>query len=612
MTWILNLLKNLIKKKSFWIILVIVIAIVAVLINMAQGKKTVYVTEKVQKGTLTQTVSETGTIESASAIDLNFKGSGSLAEIKVKAGDTVKAGDILARLDAGGLEISVRQAQANLNISQANLNKLLAGASLEDLKVSEATVNNAQIAYDNAKSDYDTTLAKIDADLKIYQEEVKTAQTNLTNTQNTYNNSASDSRQTLITTLRNKMLAANISLDLITYQYNNLGRTLDTASRANAWNYYSLALVDKAAAENILKKTDADLTDTNINAASDSALAMLDKINTSLNYLYNAVSSSLIDSNYSQTQLETNRTSVKTEQTDNSANLTALQSAVQAYQTAQLGSTSAIDTATSSLTSAQNTLNSTLANKQVLTNQAKASLDSALGAYNLAQAQYDFKKAKPRSVDIAYDQAQVDQAKAALDLALKNLDDYTIYAPTNGVITFVNFKVGEQVGLSGGLSGSTVKPVISMLGLGDFQIKVDVPESDIIKVKTGNTVKVTLDAYGSDVIFTGKVVYVDVAETVIQDVVYYQVTVQLDPTDKEIKSGMTANVDILTAQKDEALFISSRAVKETEDGKKYVEIKTLTGTDKIFVTTGIKGDQGKIEITSGLNEGQEIIAYKQN
>jgi len=602
MKWIFNLLKQLSKKKSFWIILVLVLGAIMLIYNFTKGKAPVYVTEKAQKGNLVQTVSETGTIESASAIDLNFKGSGSLAEIKVKAGDAVKAGAVLARLDAGGLEISARQAQASLNISQANLNKLLAGASLEDLKVSEATVNNAKIAYDNAQSDYDSTLAKIDADLKIYQEEVTTAQTSLANIQNTYNNSSSDSRQTLITTLRNKMLAGNISLDLITYQYNNLSRVLDTASRANAWNYYSLALTDKAAADKILKKADADLTDADINSASNSELAMLDKINSSLNYLYNAVSSSLIDSSYSQTTLETNRAAVKTEQTNNSTNLTALQSAVQAYQTAQLGSTSAIDTATASLTSAQNSLNSTLANKQVLTSQAKAGLDSALGAYNLAKAQYDFKKAPPRQVDIAYYQAQVDQAKAAYDLALKNLDDYTIYAPTDGVITFVNYKIGEQV--------SAAKPVIAMMGQGDFQITVDVPESDIVKIKVADLAKITLDAYGSDVVFNGKVVFIDVAETIIQDVVYYKITVQLNPTDQAIKSGMTANIDLITATADNALYVSNRVIKQDANGQKYVEVLGFGNlVQKVNVEIGLKGDTGT-EIKSGLKEGQAVIVSK--
>jgi HlyD family secretion protein len=256
------------------------------------------------------------------------------------------------------------------------------------------------------------------------------------------------------------------------------------------------------------------------------------------------------------------------------------------------------------LTSAQNTLSSTLANKQVLLTQAKSGLDSALGAYNLAKAQYDLKKAKPRNVDIAYSQAQVDQAQAAYELALKNLDDYTIYAPTDGVITFVNYKVGEQI------SAAAAKPVIAMMGQGDFQITVDVPESDIVKIKVGDLAKITLDAYGSDQIFNGKVVFIDVAETIIQDVVYYKITVQLDKTEKEIKSGMTANVDLITATVENALYVSNRVIKQDTNGQRYVEVLGFGNTvQKVNVEVGLRADTGT-EIKSGLKEGQDVIVSK--
>jgi RND family efflux transporter MFP subunit len=608
--WLLNPFKKLIKKKSFWIILVVVIIIIIFIANLNKGKKVQYVTEKVKKGTLTQTVSETGTVESASAIDLNFKGTGTLKEIDVKEGAEVKANDVLAKLNAGSLEIQVKQAKANLDMAQANLNKLLAGASYQDIKVTQESVNNAKVSYESAKSDYDNLLIKLEADLKAYQENVDSAQTALTNAQNTYAKSRDDSQQTLITTIRSKNSAANTSLDFINYQYTNLGNIGDQQAKANTWSYYSLAKEKQTSLTNLLNKSDQSLNQSEISQATNLALGLYEDINNSLNSLFNTISSTIVDSRYFQTLIDSAKALVKNEQATDSANLAALQTADQAYKTAQLAYTSAVDTATATLTTNQSNLNSALANKDLQIDQAKAKVDNALGAYNLAKAQLDLKKAAPRQVDIQSYQAQVNQSKAALDLAQNNLNDYIIYAPKDGIITFINYKIGEQITFGGSSANSIVKPVISMLGKNDFQIKVDVPESDIIKVKVDNPVKITLDAYGSGIEFTGKVIYIDVAETLISDVVYYKVTVQLEPTDKEIKSGMTANVDILTAQKNNILFIPSRAVKETEDNKKYVEVKTMTGTDKIFVTTGLKGDQGRIEIMSGLKEGQSIIVYK--
>ncbi|MCX6745162.1 MAG: efflux RND transporter periplasmic adaptor subunit [Candidatus Parcubacteria bacterium] len=604
MSWIFNTLKRLAKKKSFWIVLIIVVIIVIVILNMIKGKKTVYTMEKVKLGNLVQTVSETGTVESASAIDLNFKGSGKLAELKVKEGDKVKSGQLLSRLDAGSLEIAVRQAQANVDIAQANLNKLLAGASAEDLKVTEETVNNARIAFENAKNNYDNSLLKIDADTTTYEQAVTAAQTSLDNTKNTYTKSVSDARQNLLTTLRNKANVANTSLDFINYQYNNLNNVSDQQAKSNTMWSYNLAMDNKTKLVNFLNKSDQSMSEDEITQAGATAITLFEQINDSLNNLFNCISSTVIDARFSQLLVDNAKALVKAEQTADSANLSALQAADQTYKTAKLSYTSVVDTATSNLTTAQNNLNSVLANKDVSTVTAKAALDSAQGAYNLAKAQFELKKAKPRLVDIGYYQAQVNQAAAARDLALNNLNDYIIFAPTDGVVTFVNYKLGEQIGVA------STKSAISMLGTGDFQIKVDVPESDIIKIKVGDPVKITLDAYGSADVFEGKIVSINIAETVIQDVVYYKVTAQIDPTDKEIKSGMTANVDIITATAENVLSLSGRAIKQDETGKKYVEIlKFGNNVEKVMIETGIKADTGT-EIKSGLQEGQEVIISK--
>ena len=606
--WLTNPLKKLLKRKSFWVILVVIIVAILIFMRTTGNKKIQYVTDTVNKGQLIQTVSETGTIESASAIDLNFKNPGTLVELDIKEGAEVKAGDILARLDAGSLEIQVKQAQANVDIAAASLNRLLAGSSKEDIKVSQESVNNAKIAYDSAKIDYDNLLTKLDKDINTYQQNVKDAQTALQNTQDTNLKNVNDAWQNLITTIRSKVNAANTSLDFINYQFTNLSNVADEQSKNNTWNYYMLAKQDLADLHNLLNKSDDALTDDDTNLATDTSIEMYNNINISLNSLFNTISSTTVDARFSQTLVDNAKALVKTEQTNDSANLAALQNADQIYKTTFLAYNTAVDAANATLTNNQNTLSSVLANKDLQIEQSKAAVDGALGAYNLAKAQLDLKKAPARGVDVQYYQAQVNQAKAALDLAMNNLKDYTIYAPTDGIITFINYKIGEQITYGGSSNSSISKPAISMLGKNDFQIKVDVPESDIVKVKVGNPAKITLDAYGSGTEFTGQVIYIDVAETVISDVVYYKVTVALDKTDLAVKSGMTANVDIQTAQKDDVLYIPNRAIKETETGQKYVEILKFGQPIKVNVSVGLKGDQGT-EVQSGLKEGQAIIIY---
>ena len=560
MAWILNSLKNLTKKKSFWIILVIVLGVIALIFYFTRGKAPVYVTEKVQKGNLVQTVSETGTIESASAIDLNFKGVGTLAQVKVKEGDKVKAGDMLARLDAGSLEIAVRQAAANLDMAQANLNKLLAGASAEDLKVTEEQVNNAKIAADNAQSAFD-------------------------NIKNQSTKSISDTRQNLINEIDKQIAICRTAMDAIkaifdnnylTYQYS----VKNTQYGINSHNYYDEAKVRLAVAETSISNLKANDSEDNLADAVAKLSDVQSWIKNALDNTYLGLINTLVGNLYTDTIYNTDKANITNQQNIVNAGISSLDAANQNYGSAKL-------------------------NQDSNYTQAKTSLDSAMGAYNLAKAQYDFKKAPPRGVDVAYYQAQVDQSKAAYDLALKNLDDYTIHAPTDGVITFVNYKKGEQIS-----AGISTKPAIAMMGQGDFQIKVDVPESDIVKIKVGNPAKITLDAYGSEQVFNGKIVYIDVAETIVQDVVYYKITVQLDPTDKEIKSGMTANIDFITATADNVLYVSNRDIKTDTAGQKYVEVLVFGNiVQKVNVEIGLKADTGT-EIKSGLKEGQDVIVSK--
>ncbi|OGY41615.1 MAG: hypothetical protein A2Y82_01370 [Candidatus Buchananbacteria bacterium RBG_13_36_9] len=606
--WIFDIFKRLIKKKSFWVITIIIIIAIIGIGKLTAPKKVEYVQEKVIKGRLVQTVSETGSVLAATNINLNFKGTGTIVEMNIKEGDEVKKDDILARLDAGSLEIQVRQAQANLSIAQANLNRLFAGASREDIKVTQETVNNAKIAYENAQKDYEIMSVKLAADLKAYSEALNLAEKNLTNTGNTITQTVDDARQTLITTIRSKANAANTTLDFIDYQFTNLGNVADYQAKINTWDYYTQALEKQTDLNNILIYSDQTVAG-KIDEATSLALGLLEDINLSLNSLFNTIGSTMADARFSQLKIDNDKALVKAEQTTNSANLSAVQAAEFAYKTAKLNATSSTDTSTSNYNTAKANYDSAIATHDSQLNAAQANIDSALGNYNLTKAQLDLKKAPARGVDIAYYQAQVDQAKAALDLVLKNLDDYTIYAPRDGLITFVNYKVGEQIGFGITSITEAAKAVISMISKDQYEIEVDVPESDIVKVKVGNLARITLDAYGSDVVFDGTVMFIDLAETNIQDVVYYKVKVEINPYDLEIKPGMTANVDIVTAEKNDVLIVPIRAIKETQDKKKYVEILSFGKPKQVFVEIGLRGDDG-YEITSGLNEGDQVIVYK--
>jgi multidrug efflux pump subunit AcrA (membrane-fusion protein) len=142
----MSLVKKLFKKKRRFIIL-IVLFLVAIFVGyrLFLYKPPVnYITAKVERGNLRQTVSVTGMVVAKPTIDLSFQLSGKLASKNVAEGAQVKASDILAQLESADQEFQASQAEAVLRTAQANLNLKLVGASSEDIKVAQTNVASAK------------------------------------------------------------------------------------------------------------------------------------------------------------------------------------------------------------------------------------------------------------------------------------------------------------------------------------------------------------------------------------------------------------------------------------------------------------------------------------
>jgi len=225
-------------------------------------------------------------------------------------------------------------------------------------------------------------------------------------------------------------------------------------------------------------------------------------------------------------------------------------------------------------------------------NTAQANVDSAKAALELQKANYESLIAKPRNIDIAYYEAALDQAKANRNKAI-------IYAPINGIITKVNKKAGELI--------SSSEAMVELLSP-NYEIEVDIPETDVVKIKKDDIAEVTLDALGKDNKLKGRVLTIDPSSTEIQDVVYYKVKVTIEDGSDFIKPGMSSDVVINTETKEDVLYVPSRAIMTRADNEKYVKVLKADGSvEERTIQTGLKADEGKTEIVSGLNEGEEVI-----
>ncbi len=95
----------------------------------------------------------------------------------------------------------------------------------------------------------------------------------------------------------------------------------------------------------------------------------------------------------------------------------------------------------------------------------------------------------------------------------------------------------------------------------------------------------------------------------IEGVPTYKVTLYFNDRDERVRSGMTANLDILTERREGVFRIPSRAVT-TKDGKKIVRVPDISGLREVVVETGLRGSDGSIEIVSGLSEGDEVVTFE--
>jgi len=148
-------------------------------------------------------------------------------------------------------------------------------------------------------------------------------------------------------------------------------------------------------------------------------------------------------------------------------------------------------------------------------------------------------------------------------------------------------------------------------------VQVYVSETDVAKLTVGDSANITLDAYGSRDIFPATVTAIDPAETVINGVNSYKVTLHFTQTDPRIISGMTANVNISAGSATDVLAVPSSAII-TQGYKTYLLVQNANGTfTQREVHTGITGENASsttdtgtyTEIQSGLSATDTVASF---
>ncbi len=306
----------------------------------------------------------------------------------------------------------------------------------------------------------------------------------------------------------------------------------------------------KLAVDNLVNTDNLDVTTTAFDSNLNSVKLLLDKIASGVNSLTPSAS-------LSQTTIDTYKSSVSTARTNVNLAISNLSSAYQNYRS------------------------------------AKSNLD-------LQENQLVLKQAGVVPEQVVAQEAQVEKMKADINTYNAQLAQTILRSPINGLLTKQEAKIGQIV------SANSI--IASVISDDQYEIEVNVPEADIAKISIGNSAKITLDAFGSGVIFNAHVVSINPAETLIEGIATYKTTLQFDKKEDLIKSGMTANIDILAQKRESVLFIPQRSLI-TKNGNRFVWVDVgQKMPEERLVEVGLKGSDGNFEITSGLKEGDKIVS----
>ena len=240
------------------------------------------------------------------------------------------------------------------------------------------------------------------------------------------------------------------------------------------------------------------------------------------------------------------------------------------------------------------------------------------------QAKQDFEKAREKY-------SLVEKSGIPISQSAANFQGSNIVAPMNGVVLTKDIEIGESItsGVSSFNAGTvlfTVADVSSMI------VKAGVNEVDIGKIRVGMPVKVTLDAYPK-IAFRGRIDRIAPAVRIDDKVRVFDVEVRLDAQGRELRSGMTANIEVAGEKKEKVLTVPVESVFQRDEGevvyvKKAIDPKALAEDekksekkdgkdgkvdkdawkkyfDKRTVVTGL-ADNLRVEILSGLKAGEEV------
>src|SRR3989442_342844 len=594
-------------------------AVIASRINAAPAKAELR-TSTVTRGSVTQAVAVSGSVNSAGQVKLNFKSTGRLAEVYVTVGQQVAVGQALAKLDTTDLEIALTQAQAGIQSANANYQQTLAGATPEDVGIAKQAVDNAQRMLDESQrtTSNDLTaaqqsLAKIDASYSAAKTNFTTLGTAIPNDVSAIAGPLGDAKARSVATLTEIQNSARPTQDVLNARSAVLGADSSIAQAQGALGGTQSAVSDYASARDSLVSVILKF-DSYLRAGRDTSGVSQEYQITQVAYngaatrLSGAFDSTIAAIQAAQASASSAQSILNGATVRTFTDLDGARADLASLQTSLATASQQIDTVRSHVTQAGNALTGVTdaisgsyasAQQNVASTQERgnSSVSSAQNSLQNAQLSLQKTSAGPKSYDIAASYASVLSAQASLLKAQNDLDSAVLRAPVTSIVAQINNQIGENV--TGGTNGFMLLANVS-----SYALHGTVGEADVAKLKLSQVASVTVDAVGT-ARMTGKVTSIDPVATIQQGVPVYGVDVTIDIPNPQVRAGMSGTANVVIASKQGVLTVPNLAIR-SQGGRRFVQVLKDGEVSDADVTFGIANDT-VTEVSSGLEEGQVVV-----
>ncbi|MCU0490432.1 MAG: efflux RND transporter periplasmic adaptor subunit [Chloroflexaceae bacterium] len=551
-------------RRGRWIaagvVVIIVAIVVALVLSMMQGGTasgaSTTSTTSVTRGGLVASVSGSGSIAADQSLNLSFKTSGTVTEVLVEEGNLVKAGQALAKIDDRDLQLQVAIAQTSVETAQARLKQAQEGNSKpEDIAAARASLANAQAQYTRTRTGNITA-----ADIASAEAQLRSAQAKL-------NDLKAGAKPEQVSSAQAKLEQALANLES---QRNSLStaKTRAESQLEQAAN----TLRDRQADYSRIYWENKELADRLARFGQELPQSNIDNEAAALRAVQSA------EESLQQSQLAFDQAK-QAEITGLASAESQVRDAQEQLRVTQQGATEV------EIIQAQATVDQAAASLQKL-RQGGTQADIAAAGATIAQAQANLDKltAPATATDLEIQQASLAQAQQQLEQAKLQLDNATLKAPFDGIVSTVSIVPGSAV--------SNAVAAIVLIDRSPLHVDLRLSENDVARVQQNQEVALTVDALRGWQT-TGQVNYIAPAAETSNGVVTYRVRVTFPDVDETVKVGMTANLDIVTARKDNVLLVPNSALLPKGTGRVVQVPNGEDGVREVEVEIGLSSSDGK-------------------